>query len=232
DLNEVFISSLEDLTNYLEFYLTYLDKVDFEMQKINTASTALDAIQNIEKSKIITFNYTNTASEILGVTEENTHFIHGRCHFNRADDGINTMVFGIEDKEAETEKINQDLIPYQKFYQRAVKETGSKFENFFENTLEFCDDGVYSASKNIIIFGHSVDPLDKEIFKSCFDLAQSEGYAYKFIFTYLDVVAKRNIVKNLAIILGKKKLVELTGRGNIVFVQSNNTEQMRKELLN
>ncbi|HFI0227904.1 TPA: AbiH family protein [Streptococcus suis] len=232
DLNEVFISSLEDLTNYLEFYLTYLDKVDFEIQKIRPASTALDAIRNIEKSKVITFNYTNTASEILGVTEENTHFIHGRCHFNRADDDINTMVFGIEDKEAEAENINQDLIPYQKFYQRAVKETGSKFENFFENTLEFSDDGVYSASKNIIIFGHSVDPLDKEIFKACFDLAHEVSYAYKFIFTFLDEVTKRNIVKNLAIILGKRKLVELTGRGNIVFVKSYDIDQMRKELLN
>ncbi|HFI0632586.1 TPA: AbiH family protein [Streptococcus suis] len=231
-INESMISELEKITDYLEFYLTYLDKVDFEMQKINTASTALDAIQNIEKSKIITFNYTNTASEILGVTEENTHFIHGRCHFNRADDDINTMVFGIEDKEAETEKINQDLIPYQKFYQRAVKETGSKFENFFENTLEFSDDGVYSSSKNIIIFGHSVDPLDKEIFKACFDLSHEVGYAYKFIFTYLDEVTKRNIVKNLAIILGKRKLVELTGRGNIVFVKSYDIDQMRKELLN
>ena len=90
---------------------------------------------------------------------------------------------------------------------------------------------MYSACKNIIIFGHSVDPLDKEIFKSCFDLAQSEGYAYKFIFTYLDEVAKRNIVKNLAIILGKRKLVELTGRGNIVFVKSHEIEQMKKELL-
>ena len=232
DLNEVFISSLEDLTNYLEFYLTYLDKVDFEMQKINTASTALDAIQNIKNSKVITFNYTNTASEMLGVTEENTHFIHGRCHFNRFDDDINTMVFGIEDKEAETENINQDLIPYQKFYQRAVKETGSKFENFLKNTLEFGDDGMYSASKNIIIFGHSVDPLDKEIFKACFDLAHEVGYAYKFIFTYLDEVTKRNIVKNLAIILGKRKLVELTGRGYIVFVKSYDIDQMKKELLN
>ncbi|MDW8778176.1 AbiH family protein [Streptococcus suis] len=231
-INELMISELEKITDYLEFYLTYLDKVDFEMQKISPVSTALDAIQNIEKSKVITFNYTNTASEMLGVTEDNTHFVHGKCSFERSDDDINTMVFGIEDKEAEAENINQDLIPYQKFYQRAVKETGSKFENFFENTLEFSDEGVYSASKNIIIFGHSVDPLDKEIFKACFDLAHEVDYAYKFIFTYLDEVTKRNIVKNLAIILGKRKLVELTGRGNIVFVKSYDIDQMRKELLN
>ncbi|AUA18853.1 AbiH family protein [Streptococcus suis] len=232
NINDDFIKALDDLTSYLEFYLTYLDKVDFEMQKISPVSTALDAIQNIEKSKVITFNYTNTASEMLGVTEDNTHFVHGKCSFERSDDDINTMVFGIEDKEAEAENINQDLIPYQKFYQRAVKETGSKFENFFENTLEFSDDGVYSASKNIIIFGHSVDPLDKEIFKACFDLAHEVDYAYKFIITYLDEVTKRNIVKNLAIILGKRKLVELTGRGNIVFVKSYDIDQMRKELLN
>ncbi|HFR3884872.1 TPA: AbiH family protein, partial [Streptococcus suis] len=232
NINDDFIKALDDLTSYLEFYLTYLDKVDFEMQKISPASTVLDAIQNIEKSKVITFNYTNTASEMLGVTEDNTHFVHGKCSFERSDDDINTMVFGIEDKEAEAENINQDLIPYQKFYQRAVKETGSKFENFFENTLEFSDEGVYSASKNIIIFGHSVDPLDKEIFKACFDLAHEVDYAYKFIFTYLDEVTKRNIVKNLAIILGKRKLVELTGRGNIVFVKSYDIDQMRKELLN
>ncbi|HEM4672923.1 TPA: hypothetical protein U1Z92_002410, partial [Streptococcus suis] len=231
-INEFMISELEKITDYLEFYLTYLDKVDFEIQNINTASTALNAIQNIENSKVITFNYTNTASELLGVTEDNTHFVHGKCSFERSDDDINTMVFGIEDKEAEAENINQDLIPYQKFYQRAVKETGSKFENFFENTLEFSDEGVYSASKNIIIFGHSVDPLDKEIFKACFDLAHEVDYAYKFIFTYLDEVTKRNIVKNLAIILGKRKLVELTGRGNIVFVKSYDIDQMRKELLN
>ncbi|HEM5160668.1 TPA: hypothetical protein U1261_000990 [Streptococcus suis] len=232
NINDDFIKALDDLTSYLEFYLTYLDKVDFEIQKISPVSTALDAIQNIEKSKVITFNYTNTASEMLGVTEDNTHFVHGKCSFERSDDDINTMVFGIEDKEAETENINQDLIPYQKFYQRAVKETGSKFENFFKNTLEFSDDGMYSASKNIIIFGHSVDPLDKEIFKACFDLAHEVGYAYKFIFTYLDEVTKRNIVKNLALILGKRKLVELTGRGNIVFVKSYDIDQMRKELLN
>ena len=230
-INEFMISELEKITDYLEFYLTYLDKVDFEIQKINTASTALDAIQNIENSKVITFNYTNTASEMLGVTEENTHFIHGRCHFNRADDDTNTMVFGIEDKEAEAENINQDLIPYQKFYQRTVKETGNKFEDFFSNHVEISDFGIYSESKNIIIFGHSVDPLDKEIFERCFKLAQVGTYEYQFIFTFYDELAKRAIVKNLAIILGKSSLVTLTGQGKIKFVKSDNVEQMKKELL-
>ena len=231
-INEFVISELEKITDYLEFYLTYLDKVDFEIQKISPASTALDAIQNIENSKVITFNYTNTASELLGVTEENTHFIHGRCHFNRADDDTNTMVFGIEDKEAEAENINQDLIPYQKFYQRAVKETGNFYEKFWTSSSVNGDIYTQSTALNIIVFGHSVDPLDKEIFKKCFELSKIKGWDYRFIFTFYNLDAKHAIIKNLAIILGKSELVRLTGEERIKFVQSNNTEQMRKELLN
>lgn len=231
-INEFVISELEKITDYLEFYLTYLDKVDFEIQKISPASTALDAIQNIENSKVITFNYTNTASEMLGVTEKNTHFIHGRCHFNRADDDTNTMVFGIEDKEAEAENINQDLIPYQKFYQRAVKETGNFYEKFWTSSSVDGDIYTQSTALNIIVFGHSVDPLDKEIFKKCFELSKIKGWDYRFIFTFYNLDAKHAIIKNLAIILGKSELVRLTGEERIKFVQSNNTEQMRKELLN
>lgn len=231
-INEFMISELEKITDYLEFYLTYLDKVDFEIQNISPASTALDAIQNIENSKVITFNYTNTASEMLGVTEENTHFIHGRCHFNRADDDTNTMVFGIEDKEAEAESINQDLIPYQKFYQRAVKETGNFYEKFWTSSSVDGDIYTQSTALNIIVFGHSVDPLDKEIFKKCFELSKIKGWDYRFIFTFYNLDAKHAIIKNLAIILGKSELVRLTGEERIKFVQSNNTEQMRKELLN
>lgn len=231
-INEFMISELEKITDYLEFYLTYLDKVDFEMQKISPVSTALDAIQNIEKSKIITFNYTNTASEMLGVTEDNTHFVHGKCSFERSDDDINTMVFGIEDKDAEADNISQDLIPYQKFYQRAVKETGNFYEKFWTSSSVDGDIYTQSTALNIIVFGHSVDPLDKEIFKKCFELSEIKGWDYRFIFTYYNLDAKRAIVKNLAIILGKSELVRLTGEERIKFVQSSNTEQMRKELLN
>ena len=33
--NESFINALEELTNYLEFYLTYLDRLDFDKNKIS-----------------------------------------------------------------------------------------------------------------------------------------------------------------------------------------------------
>lgn len=140
------------------------------------------------------------------------------------------MVFGIEDKEND---VNSDLIPYQKYYQRVVKETGNQFEEFFKSNIELPDDvpDIRIASKNIIVFGHSVDPLDKEIFQKCFSLAENGKYTYRFIFTYVDEPAKRSIIKNLAIILGKEKMVELTGKRNVVFIKSDDNERMKKELL-
>ena len=75
--NKNFIQALEELTDYLEFYLTYLDKLDFEKQKIEKKRSNLDAIEGLEKAKVLTFNYTDTANKLFNIPEENTHFIHG-----------------------------------------------------------------------------------------------------------------------------------------------------------
>lgn len=230
--NENFIQSLEDLTDYLEFYLTYLDKLDFEERKIEKRRSNLDVIEGLEKAKVLTFNYTDTANRLFGISEEITHFIHGRIDFARNKKSINTMVFGIEDKEDKTENINPDLISYQKFYQRIIKETGSDYRKFFA-TIEASD---YLRLKpiddmNIIVFGHSVDPLDKETFINCFDLAQKRGGKYKFIFNYYDENARREIVKNLTIILGKERMISLTAEQKVAFVKCDDVQRMERELL-
>ena len=229
-LNNKFINQLDLLIELLEIYLSYIDFLDFEVRNIKSKPTALDAILDLSHTYVLNFNYTNTSGHLFGTSEEKTHFIHGRIDLERTFSRINTMVFGIEDKEND---VNSDLIPYQKYYQRVVKETGNKFEEFFRQTLQFPDNDFesYITSKNIIIYGHSVDSLDKEIFQKCFSLAENGEYPYRFIFTYVDEPAKRSIIKNLAIILGKEKLIELTGKRNVVFVKSDDNERMDKELL-
>ena len=230
--NEEFIKALEELTDYLEFYLTYLDKLDFEKQKIEKKGSNLDAIEELKNAKVLTFNYTDTANKLFNIPEENTHFIHGRIDFTRKQKLINTMVFGIEDKEEKTENINPDLISYQKFYQRIIKETGSDYRKFFA-TIEDSDNLRLKPidDMNIIVFGHSVDPLDKEIFINCFDLAQKRGGKYKFIFNYYDEKAKREIVKNLTIILGKERMISLTAEQKVAFVKCDDVQRMERELL-
>lgn len=229
-LDHIFVKSLDYLIELLEIYLSYLDYLDFEVRNIQRNPTALDEVPNLFNTYVLNFNYTNTSGHLFGTSEEKTHFIHGRIDLDRTFSRINTMVFGIEDKEND---VNSDLIPYQKYYQRVVKETGNKFEEFFRQTLQFPDNDFesYITSKNIIIYGHSVDPLDKEIFQKCFSLAENGEYPYRFIFTYVDEPAKRSIIKNLAVILGKEKLIELTGKRNVVFVKSDDNERMDKELL-
>ena len=234
-LNNEFINQLDLLIELLEIYLSYLDYIDFDVQKIEARPTALDAISDLSNSSVLNFNYTNTSSRLYGTSEEKTHFIHGRIDLDRTFSRINTMVFGIEDKEI---NVNSDLIPYQKYYQRVVKETGKKFEDFFciRNLKKRDIPGsnlqtIQGTSKNIVVFGHSVDPLDKEIFQKCFELTITRKYNSRFIFTYFDEPAKRSIIKNLAIILGKEKLIELTGKRNVVFIKSDDKDGMKEVLL-
>ena len=236
-LNTEFINQLDLLIELLEIYLSYIDFLDFKVNKIKPSPTALDAVNGLSKSYVLNFNYTNTLGRLFHSFKERTHFIHGQINLGRPIGQINTMVFGIEDKEV---NVNSDLIPYQKYYQRVVKETGNKFEEFFiKRNYTVKDTSVVGRavttrvpiSKNIVIFGHSVDPLDKEIFQKCFELAEDGEYDYRFIFTYFDEPAKRSIIKNLAIILGKEKLIELTGKQNVVFVKSDDKDGMKEVLL-
>lgn len=237
NLNELFLDQLDLLIELLEIYLSYLDYIDFEIRGIEARPTALDAVPHLLSSYVLNFNYTNTSAYLFATVEERTHFIHGRIDLDRTLSRINTMVFGIEDKEND---VNSDLIPYQKYYQRVVKETGSEFEKFFSRTNYTKENSSipgtnipirHITSKNIVVFGHSVDPLDKEIFQKCFELAENGKSDYRFIFTYFDETAKRSIIKNLAIILGKEKLVELTGKRNVVFIKSDDKAGMEKVLL-
>ena len=227
ELNNEFIRHLDLLTELLEIYLSYRDYIDFEVDSIIPSDTALDAIDRISEASVISFNYTHTPNELYNISLEKTHFIHGEIDLERLKHKINTMVFGIEDKATE---INSNLIPYQKFYQRVVKETGNAYERFFDQEYDISK-GIPRITKNIIIFGHSVDPLDKEIFKKCFELVDKKYYQSRFIFTYFNETAKRSIIKNLAIILGKDKLVELTGQRKVVFVQSQDVDGMSNVLL-
>ena len=145
--NEEFINQLELLTELLEIYLSYRDYIDFEIDKIHPVETALDAIDDISASSVISFNYTHTPYKLYRIPIENTHYIHGEIDLSRHKSEINTMVFGIEDKEND---VNSSLIPYQKYYQRIVKETGSKYEDFFKPRR--AEDLYSGLRKKILLF--------------------------------------------------------------------------------
>ena len=211
ELNNEFIRHLDLLTELLEIYLSYRDYIDFEIEQIIPSETALNAIDEISEASVISFNYTHTPNKLYKIPLKKTHFIHGEINLKRHD-----------------YEINNGLIPYQKFYQRIVKETGNMYEKFFTDRSK--DIWGSKPLLNIVVFGHSVDPLDKEIFRKCFDLLKDSS-DYRFIFTYYDDSTKRSIIKNLAIILGKDRLIELTGQRKVVFVKSEDVGGMSHVLL-
>ena len=60
---------------------------------------------------------------------------------------------------------------------------------------------------------------------------QKRGGKYKFIFNYYDEKAKREIVKNLTIILGKERMISLTAEQKAAFVKCDDVQRMERELL-
>lgn len=220
-VNQYFIKELDELTLMLQFYLVYLEQEEADLTR---KDTALDAIRTMEDSYLVTFNYTNTARNFLEIAKERIHHIHGQINPNNLQE--NNMVFGIEDK---ADLINPVTIDYQKYYQRITKGTGSQYKKFFDE---------FSGDLNIVIFGHSLDPLDKEIFQDIFQLAETYGESpymhqlgYRLIVTYHSEEAKRSLVRNLSLILGKEELIRLTGEEKLHFIKSNDVKQMFELLL-
>lgn len=228
--NTRFELALDQITMLLELYLAYLDDSDFAPENISSPKqNALSGIDNIKNCDVINFNYTNTALKLFEIPLLKTHFIHGKIDVESEN---NNMVFGIEDKDSVS---NTKVIAYQKYYQRILKETGNAFEHFIYRTNA-------PENLNVVIFGHSIGLLDKEIFIKCFDLAAQlesakratqlgSNWNYKFTFLYYDEKAKRSIIKNLVTILGKDKMVELTGLNKVEFVKSDDRKTLVSSLL-
>lgn len=220
-VNQYFIKELDELTLMLQFYLLYLEQEEADLTR---KDTALDAIYPIGKSYLITFNYTNTFKKLIGIPKVQIHHIHGQINPDNLRE--NNMVFGIEDK---ADLVNPVTIDYQKYYQRITKGTGSQYKKFFDE---------FSGGLNIVIFGHSLDPLDKEIFQNIFQLAETYGESpymhqlgYRLIVTYHSEEAKRSLVRNLSLILGKEELIRLTGEDKLYFIHSEDYVSMGKFLL-
>ena len=215
---------------------------------------------------VINFNYTNTAEQIFFKGQHKNqqrriHHIHGRVSLeytkltkglgSKIDPSGTKLVFGIEDKNdflnqtIKHEKVIEeiDLVDFQKYFQRILYGTGYKYRGFFDQMNKGFD------NLNIIIFGHSVDPNDKEIFidirKRAEEYCKSQNEErkkvgqgvhkktvddinFRLIFTYYVEEDKRTILKNLVTIFGKDGLMELSQTGRLHFIPSNSKSSFQK----
>ncbi|MBJ8326483.1 AbiH family protein [Streptococcus pacificus] len=226
EFNQKIMTSLNQLTYHLEFYLAYIDKKENLNKMIQ--QNRIKIIDKFDKiDNILSFNYTTTAQLQYGLDDNHIHYVHGKQNFSNSSINNNNLVFGIEDND---NFVNEDLINYQKTFQRIIKKTGFKYKSFIE-TKELQKLDII----NVIIFGHSLDILDKEIFIDFFELTKHKKLRNKlqFFIFYFGIDDLKNKVKNLSMFLGKETLINLTSENIIHFIDTKNekaVEETEKEI--
>ena len=213
--------SLNSLTLLLEFYLFYLDNIEDKIEIIK--NNGVNIIDNFGKiDNILTFNYTDTAEQKYNLDKESIHYIHGRQNFIESSIDNNHLVFGIEDNDS---IVNNDLVNYQKTFQRIIKKTGFKYKKFIDpsslKNFDIC---------RIIIFGHSLDILDKEIFLDFFNKDLQKATKVEFFVLYFGNDDLKSKVRNLSTFLGKDTLVNLSSENYIHFIDISNYEKSVDEI--
>lgn len=190
---------------------------------------------NSEKCRVLCFNYTNTVEQIIHACNEKYKksieyevcYLHGKARdgetMKRAleenyyglggEQGFhmlqrdNQMVLGMNDYSGSSDTC-ADFSEFKKFYQRILKYTDSKYQDWA--------DSIQGKAADIYIYGHSLGVTDTDILHQFLTFPGTKIYIY-----YCDDNAFASQVNNLIEILGKETLVKFTRRADpkITFVR-------------
>lgn len=200
-LTEKYIKDFKSFSEYLGLYLKhYLNDVKYKIDGF----TGLSNNYNF----VLSFNYTNTFSNVYKPDNKSIHFIHGSTK------NISKLVFGT-DTEIECIVDDRKLAyeSFRKYFQRIVYGTGNTYKEWLNN-----------RNGHILFYGFSFAIEDKKAIKELIDSGK------KIFIFYVNDQALTNIVKNLSIILTEEKLIELTGNDKIVFINDLNDKGFQKEI--
>ncbi|MBR2533674.1 MAG: hypothetical protein IKE50_02695 [Erysipelotrichaceae bacterium] len=188
DLTDNYKKDLDGLIELLSIYLYYF-------QPENDLEESHFHFYSSYYSKVLSFNYTNHFKEKYDVQKHKEyHFIHGKC------DDYKTMVFGTDEEiKSEIKGRENEYLDFQKYYQRIIKETGSYYKRWLNNK---CD--------HILFFGFSFSLSDMDTI-----LSLSNN---RWIISYYNDSAKKEIVRNLSTILSKEVLIERIGNKEIILI--------------
>ena len=196
---ELLFNDLKKLTTAVEIYL----KTCTIREEINKVTD----IENIESiDKVVSFNYTSTFLIYLkDQNPENICHIHGKIR-NNILDLHSQIVLGIDeylDEKHQNTEINWAM--FKKYFQRIFKHTDFQYVNW-GNSLEssqnqFQKDSGSSISSNLYVFGHSLDPTDRDVLR---ELIQKDNRTT--IIFYRDEEQLSGEIKNLIQVIGVKEL--------------------------
>jgi len=190
-------SELNDLIDALNIYFScfiakkHVDKVD--------------AVSRLNVDRLISFNYTTTYTDNYDIFDKPDFkycYIHGQA--KSIGSGIlNNIVLGFDDHYLESGRAVIETVPFEKYYQRIIKQTDITYLDWIENINEKKESSI------LYIYGHSLTPSDGDILKK---LLTCE-YIITVVF-YRDESDRAKKVANLAVVLGPETLIKLAGETN------------------
>lgn len=214
-LKKKLLASLKsDLDEFIEALEIYLHEfVD------NRALTALKQIAEIKADYVISFNYTLT-ERLYGVTDEDTHHIHGRIR-EHLSAGTNNMVLGVNERQNQ----NLDFIYFVKYFQRIQKKSGTEYKKHVPRRVRAQSGIVYRQPYQLHIYGHSLDSTDEDVIKYVIgDMDENGIFRLKankvFIYYYNQADFEQKVI-NLIDLYGRSVVEAYMESGDFSFVPIN-----------
>ena len=150
---------------------------------------------------LLSFNYTPTFLKLYDIKEENICYVHGEISKNSS----NGIVMGAGSDFYDEDK-HDKYVEFFKFYQCYKHSTNKDYLNWIDRLEKgyiswdttFESPGMEDSF--ISIFGHSLDPTDRNILNPFLDLKDIPVFIY-----YLNDMSRFELEKNLLKILGKER---------------------------
>lgn len=209
----------------LEIYFDFFVR----LSKIADGVKLPDILRGKQFNKVLSFNYTDYYNMLQGrkETEDTTCFVHGKLRYCEEACGIDDLIkksnviIGFDEYLDDNKKNEQlEFVYYKKYFQRIVRGTGSEYLGWLNECHINSKTGMLLSDtemtalavrrpNHVHIFGHSMDPTDKEVFK---DLLLREPNDTRVTIYYHDEDAHERIITNLIAIIGQNRLIEKTHR--------------------
>ena len=221
-LIDLLYKDLYDLVNSFDIYISHF------INKEECAGISRDIVA-LSIDKVISFNYSNTYRRLYGYYKDLEYdYIHGKAGGQYINKVFSNLVLGYDENENSiNEKLVTIFVPFKKYYQRVLMETGNQYAKWVK---EMQNDLAKEENQNnpqiihnVYFFGHSMDITDKDIIKA---LIINKNVNTTIYYHSSDV--KMKIVKNLIHVLEYSNFLEYTQSGNIKFVfQDRNLLQIK-----
>ena len=203
DFINMISEELKDFTKSFELYLSYfVNKI--EIKPIAFINNLLDDL-NLQ---ILSFNYTNTTTKYNKQFKHLPCFIHGQAITDEKDN----LVLGINET---FDSIDPLFTNFRKYFQRVLKNCNFSYRNWI-NEINRYNSGkiikVGSEIHHLYIIGHSLTLSDKNILNELITIKGMKTTIY-----YRSDKNRKELLQNLAAILGYKAFTELIENKAIIF---------------